>query len=949
MPRRLLILVLTIVGLQLGQELILGTSPAGSFIGNFLEISASALAASMCFGASRRGQGMARPFWVLVGCGVAAWGVADLGWLYYESVLHALPPPGSVVRFLFNFEGIFFAMVLFLNQEKDSPRLESESLLDFVQIGIVFFFLFVGFSYLPSIYLDQQHAQAQELGVEAFEFAGLIALALFQMARARAPHIRSLYGGFALYFSVYAICAGLGDYHLYLHPTPTGTIFDFCWTAPLLGGALWAGRWQPAAQSQIFPRPRQKTLSGVLLANTMFVLAPLIVVVEVAQFPAEWRMLRFFLLGVSIVCFAVRVGLGEYREAKNAETVRQQTLAMDSASDGIAILGANGEHVYVNSAYARMMGYGSPSGMLGAHWRDTYNPKDVEHYQARIKESLGKSGSWSGQIRIRRRDGTVLPAEMSITYLASGVTACIARDLSEKNEAERARADAEIKYRMLIEQVAAISYIAELGLHGEWLYVSPQVESILGYPQDEWLANSRNWIKYIPVEDHAVVEAAEAASQRGQRFQAEYRLIRKDGTIIWVSDTAVVVPGSDSHPVMEGIMVDITERKMLENQLQQSRRMEAVGRLAGGIAHDFNNLLTIIKGYAELALQRSGVPRELQADVRQVENAAERASTLVRQLLAFSRRQVLQPKALDLNAIVLGLDKLLRRLMDETIEMVTRCDERVGTVKADPAQIEQVIMNLVVNARDAMPKGGLLTIETANVELDSTYARDHATVKPGPYVMLAVSDTGIGMSPETVAHIFEPFYTTKEGGQGTGLGLSTVYGIVKQSGGYIWVYSEPDKGTSFKVYLPRVDEPVESQMESVKVPVARKGNETVLVVEDEEAVRELTCIVLTAEGYSVLAARNAKEAERISLNHKGEIHLLLTDMVMPGTSGRELADRINARHPGTRVLYMSGYTDTALTRGGILQQGVLFLQKPFSPRTLAQKVREVLDSPVAAR
>jgi two-component system, cell cycle sensor histidine kinase and response regulator CckA len=287
--------------------------------------------------------------------------------------------------------------------------------------------------------------------------------------------------------------------------------------------------------------------------------------------------------------------------------------------------------------------------------------------------------------------------------------------------------------------------------------------------------------------------------------------------------------------------------------------------------------------------------------------------------------------------------------MGEHIQMVTHCAPNVGNVKADPAQVEQVIMNLVVNARDAMPKGGRLTVETVNVELDSTYARDHVTVKPGPYVMLAVSDTGIGMSPETVAHIFEPFYTTKESGHGTGLGLSTVYGIVKQSGGYIWVYSEPGKGTTFKVYLPRVEEKVDAKPDMAKAPAVRKGSETILLVEDEEAVRELASMILSAKGYLVLPAQSSQEAEHFSAKHDGEIHLLLTDIMMPGVSGRELARRITARHPRTKVLYMSGYTDNVLAQGGVLEDGVSFLQKPFSPAALAQKVRDVLDAPVAAR
>jgi CheY-like chemotaxis protein len=333
----------------------------------------------------------------------------------------------------------------------------------------------------------------------------------------------------------------------------------------------------------------------------------------------------------------------------------------------------------------------------------------------------------------------------------------------------------------------------------------------------------------------------------------------------------------------------------------------------------------------------------MRANAQEIANAAARATSLTRQLLAFSRKQVLQPKTLDLNSIVVNLDKLLRRLMDENIEMTTAVQEHVGKVKADPVQIEQVLMNLVVNARDAMPQGGRILIETANVDLDSAYADDHATVKPGRYVMLAVSDTGVGMDHETVAHIFEPFYTTKESGRGTGLGLSTVYGIVKQSGGYIWVYSEPAKGSTFKVYLPRVEESVEEIAPPQLQPDSQRGSETILLVEDEEAVRDLIQTVLTDHGYDVIPSRNPQHALEIAETFAHDIHMLLTDVVMPGMSGRELATRVAACRRGIRVLFMSGYTDNVITSGGMLEKGITFLQKPFSPGQLVQKVRDVLN------
>jgi len=949
MPRKPLILAATLVGAQILQVLFLGVSPAGVFFANLLEIAASAFAALMCFQASRRALGMARPFWILVGCGMAAWSFANLGWTYYESILHVRPSPSSALRFVFSTEGIFYAMLMFLDQEKDSAEFEPEFLLDFAQVAIVFFFIYLGLYYVPTPQIQLQSEHTRQLWMQFGEELTVVVLAGLQIVRARSVQIRKLYLGFAAFFSIFVAGSALSAYLHSFRNAPTGTIYDLCWTLPFLGGALWAARWQPEPASHAVQPRARKTFAAIVLPKAIFVLAPLIVLVQVAQFPTEWRILRFSLLGVSILCFAVRIGISGYREAKTEETVRRQAMAMDYAADGISILGENGEHIYVNTAFARMMGYDSPDSMLGLHWKKIYDPRDVASLQEQVRLALVADGKWSGQINLRKRDGRPIPVEMAITSLANGVIACIGHDITARKEAEKARVDAENKYRTLVEQVAAISYIAELGIQGEWFYVSPQIEAITGYSQEEWLANSRDWIRHVPQEDHAVIQTAEAASVRGQRFQAEYRIVRKDGSVIWVSDTAVVVAGSDSHPVMEGIIVDITERKLLENQLQQSRRMEAVGRLAGGIAHDFNNLLTIIKGYAELALQRSGIASELRSDVQQVENAAERASTLVRQLLAFSRRQVLQPKIIDLNAIVIGLDKLLGRLMGEHIEMVTRCGANVGNVKADPAQVEQVIMNLVVNARDAMPKGGRLTVETGNVELDSTYARDHATVKPGPYVMLAVSDTGTGMSPETQAHIFEPFYTTKESGQGTGLGLSTVYGIVKQSGGYIWVYSEPGKGTTFKVYLPRVEGQVEGKSKIAEDPAARRGTETILLVEDEEAVRELASMILSAKGYSVISARSSREAEQIGATHTGEIQLLLTDIMMPGTSGRELARRMTSRFPRMRVLYMSGYTDNVLAQDGVLERGLSFLQKPFTPAALAQKVRDVLDASVPAK
>jgi CheY-like chemotaxis protein len=372
--------------------------------------------------------------------------------------------------------------------------------------------------------------------------------------------------------------------------------------------------------------------------------------------------------------------------------------------------------------------------------------------------------------------------------------------------------------------------------------------------------------------------------------------------------------------------------------------MEAIGKLAGGVAHDFNNLLTVIHGYSELMLNSLDQNSRLRQDVQEIMHASDRASSLTRQLLAFSRKQVLQPQVLDLNADVSNMDKMLRRMIGEDIELVTLLVKDLGRIKADPGQIEQVLLNLAVNAKDAMRNGGKLTIETANVKLDENYARSHVDVTPGNYVMLSMSDTGVGMTPETKERIFEPFFTTKEKGKGTGLGLSTVYGIIQQSGGNIWVYSEPGLGTTFKIYLPTIEGDTESFRPAAVPTKLLQGSETVLLVEDEEMVRKLACTVLEKKGYRVLEASSGDKALDVVQGQNGNpIHLMVTDVVMPGMSGRQLADRLVSLRPELKVLYMSGYTDNAIVHHGVLDRGIAYIQKPFTPDALATKVREILD------
>jgi two-component system, cell cycle sensor histidine kinase and response regulator CckA len=419
-------------------------------------------------------------------------------------------------------------------------------------------------------------------------------------------------------------------------------------------------------------------------------------------------------------------------------------------------------------------------------------------------------------------------------------------------------------------------------------------------------------------------------------------LLTKDGRARDVLVSAELIEIAGKACVLS-LVHDVTEAKLLEEQLRQAQKMEAVGRLAGGVAHDFNNLLTAMFGYADLLAEGLPAGSHGHENLEGIRRAAERAAALTRQLLAFSRQQVLAPVVLNANSLVEDLDKMLRRLIEEDVDLRLKVSPDTGNVRADPGQLEQVLMNLVVNARDAMPTGGKLLIETANAELTEQYTEMHRPVVAGPYVMLAVSDTGIGMDAETKARIFEPFFTTKEKGRGTGLGLSTVYGIVKQSGGYIWTYSEVGRGTTFKIYLPRVDAPAE-RVAAPREAMTLTGTETILLAEDDAMLRPLAKKVLQKLGYIVLDAGNPEEALAVARDRQGPIHLLVADVIMPGASGRELARRLAEAHPDTKVLYVSGYTDDAIVHHGMLDPGLAFLQKPFTPDALARKVRQVLDA-----
>jgi hypothetical protein len=510
--------------------------------------------------------------------------------------------------------------------------------------------------------------------------------------------------------------------------------------------------------------------------------------------------------------------------------------------------------------------------------------------------------------------------------------------------ARRRLADSEERYRELVHGIDAIVWEANPDTR-EFTFVSQRAETILGYPVDRWLNNPDFYINLVHPDDSEKVAGCWAkaiAERRDQVF--EFRAMASDGKTVWLRNLVRIFGDNNKIAKVRGLMVDITERMRMELELLNAQKLESVGLLAGGIAHDFNNILTAIHGYSQMVQDQLGDAHQSSADIERIKEAVGRAASLTHQLLAFSRKQVLQPRILDLNAVITGLEKMLRRIIGEDISIIARLALDLARIRADPGQIEQVLMNLAVNARDAMPQGGKLIIETAAAFLDEACVRRHIGVEPGNYVMMAVTDTGCGMSPALQARVFEPFFTTKELGKGTGLGLSTVYGIVKQSGGDIWIYSEPGKGTTFRIYFPRVDEAAEQSPSEEHAGRVLKGTESILLVEDDEAVRELACTLLKRCGYTVLPAATPEEAMQLCSDDSIPIRLLLTDIVLPGQSGRDLSRCIIKLRPAIKILFMSGYTNDALIHQDESNGQFAFLQKPFTLETLTRSVRDSLDS-----
>jgi two-component system cell cycle sensor histidine kinase/response regulator CckA len=642
-------------------------------------------------------------------------------------------------------------------------------------------------------------------------------------------------------------------------------------------------------------------------------------------------------------CSAVLVDITARKRAESELRKSEESYRdlVENAHDIIYSHDLQGNYTSSNKAGAELTGY-TLAETLNLNIAAMVAPDYFEKARQMQVRILAGEKTKAYELEMVAKDGRRIPVEVNTRLvLQDGLpvgVAGIARDITE-----RKAAGAELRrLAAAVEQTADSIIITDT--EGNIQYVNAAFERISGYAKEEVLNQNPRMLKSGKMDPVVYKELWETIA-RGGVWIGHLTNRKKDGSLF---DERVTISSiyDESHEIVNYVAVkqDISEFVQLEEQLRQSQKMEAIGQLAGGVAHDFNNLLTGINGYSSLALQRIDGNHPIKSYLEEIRKAGERAANLTRQLLAFGRKQILQPKVLDLNSVVFDLDKMLRRLIGEDIDLLTITEPELGQVKADPGQIEQVILNLAVNARDAMPDGGQLTIQTSNVRLSEDYAQQHVSVVPGNYVMLAISDNGSGMDMDTRERVFEPFFTTKGAGKGTGLGLSTVYGIVKQSGGNTWVYSEVGKGTTFKIYLPRVDEPRDGSDAQIGAKPMPRGTETILLVEDEEQVRQIAEVILENQGYQVLVAVNGEQALTLVEQHDNDIDLMITDVVMPQMGGRELGERLSSSRPGMRVLYMSGYTDDAIVRHGLMDERLEFIEKPFTADGLARKVRMVLDS-----
>jgi two-component system, cell cycle sensor histidine kinase and response regulator CckA len=907
------------------------------------------LAAIVCWSTSRRSGPFGKRVWRLVSVSLALAVLTQLGYTYYFDYRHA--PSGTLwpSDFLFFFWPVPAVMTLFLSPRDPNSGFRWLRFYDFVQVSALVLALELSLLYVPSRWQTSGRAMEFRAFYVGLTFFGVLTLSFlvrglltpYRTARAFFLRMTGFFFALAITDSTTLFAYATGNYH---QGSWSGIMWTVTYCIPVVIAGTWDGTEQIPLEAVDSFTPRMQLLaqfSPLVIPAITFPLA-----LQIAQEQFGWSIL---LVMVSFTAAAGRLYMVQrqllYSSQESQKNMSLLQGIIEGTTDAVFVKDLQGRYLMINSAGAVPLGR-TVEEVIGKDASELFPPETGRQIMERDRAVLE-----SGDTCTYEQRG--IPADVTRVYLSTkspyrdatgriiGLVG-ISRDITDRKRAEEEIRKSEQRLRIHVEHtpLAVIEWDLQFCV-ADW---NAAAERIFGFSREEAMGRHASFMVPPAIRQHVDQIWRGLLNKKGGTRSTNENSTKDGRTISCEWYNTPLVDENGRVLGVASLVQDVTERVALEEKLRQSQKMEAIGRLAGGVAHDFNNLLTVIIGYSQILAEGVPAPSRLKDATKQIRSAADRAAGITKQLLAFSRKQVLSPRVIDLNDVMMNIDTMLRRLIGEDIEILTVPGRELGTVKADPGQIEQVIMNLVVNARDAMPSGGKLTLETDNAELDEAYARDHAPVQPGRYVMLAVSDTGTGMTADTQAHIFEPFFTTKEVGKGTGLGLSTVYGIVKQSGGFIWVYSEPDKGTTFKVYFPRIDQRAEGVGAEKKPAGVQRGTETILLVEDDEQLRQLISSVLGESGYKVLAAAGTAEGLALCRNNHNDIRLLVTDVILPGMNGRQLAEQVKQISPHTRVLYISGYTSNAIVHYGVLDPGLWFLPKPFSLSALVAKVREVLDA-----
>jgi len=915
--------------------LLWGTRAPGPLLSDLIQLAMGALCTVGAYKASRASETFGRYFWGL-GLATFALFVVAQGLATYDNIFQAPHFIQWTVNVLFFFWLTPLGMALFLDLDFAPEGFDWLLILDLVQVILFWLAGYFYFFYLPS-----QSTSGPQLGHSVwapyFIYVGFLIVAfLLRSLVAESASIRSMF----LRIAIFLIATGIADFFYYYGPGKDlndGSWYDLVWMSTnslfLLSAATWRAPELAGPDSLPAPRPKRP-----LLVQSLPLLYSLLIVAISARIATQRVDWAAAVVLISFACSGTRLLITQFRQQRSQHLLEA---VIEGTDDAIFVKDRDGRYLMVNSAAAARVGY-KVREVVGRHCTAFFAPDSSPQILERDRTAMqaGKSHTYEERLNAGGATFTCLTTRGPFHDAQGKIagTFGVSRDISDRKRMEENLRVQKAFLEQLIQ--GAPEAIAITDPDYAIRQINIEFTRVFGYTPEEAVGRNLGSL-IVPPDKEGESKGLSEYEKRSVNAVLETTRRRKDGSRVDVSVLVSPVIVGNELDAVYCIYRDISDVKTTEEQVRQSQKMEAIGRLAGGLAHDLNNLLTVITGYSEMQLAASSPKDPNRTHAAQIMQAAERATALTQQLLAFSRRQVLQPKAIDLNTVVSSLETLLRRLIGEDIEVVFTPASGLGTVRADPGQLEQVIMNLAINARDAMPKGGKLMLQTSNAELDHGYSRHHVGVLPGRYVLLTVSDTGVGMDDETLAHIFEPFFTTKGLGKGTGLGLSTVYGIVQQSEGHIFVYSEPGRGTSFKIYLPRVDEPAE-QANSRKTSAKSVGKETILLVEDDPQVRELTHSLLEGCGYSVLATDTMAGVEKHCREFRGAIHLLLTDLIMPGMTGKDVAAVVSRLRPGIRVLFMSGYTDDVIDLHGGLGPETFFLQKPFSSAALAEKVRQAL-------